>query len=625
MEEPGVGAAARGRQILGERVAASFAALREALEADVAPEAVRRARGVRRVVTTGLGSSAAHARFLAHQIESLADVPARFVSTTDFLLGRRRPAQDELLAVFSQGLSRNARYALCDPSGWGDCVVFTAAGDDASDDVRAWLDLLRDAGATIVRFPGENEYGTLLRVVGPVTAYASALRYAEAFAAERSLARGAPEPLDVDALCGRVESAGERLDAALASIDDRDPFDAPIVLLAAGSYAEIVDNLRFKWMEGLLRPVPPVWDLLHFAHGPFQQIHASEVTLIALTGNPSAAEQDLLDRIQRMLVPERHRLIQFPASLDPPLAIFEHEAFFNALVLRRLEVDGVNQVDWPGQDRDRPIYELGPELPSAANLSGSRESPRAQDLSSLTWPELEAALDAGVRTAVVPLGATEQHGPHLPFATDVWIADELGRRFCEAVPEAVRLPALAIGCSTEHMAFPGTLSLRPDTLRSVLDDLLASLRDHGFERAFVFTAHGGNVALLREAIPDLAATHAPLEVIAFTDHRALTNRLHVICKQYGVSPEAAGHHAGEIETSILSALRPQNVRRTQIGAGHLHGDAETQHLFYPSLRDNAPNGTVGDPRSASAQRASDYLDAWTDELVALYRRAGQLA
>ena len=94
MEEPGVGAAARGRQILGERVAASFAALREALEADVAPEAVRRARGVRRVVTTGLGSSAAHARFLAHQIESLADVPARFVSTTDFLLGRRRPAQD---------------------------------------------------------------------------------------------------------------------------------------------------------------------------------------------------------------------------------------------------------------------------------------------------------------------------------------------------------------------------------------------------------------------------------------------------------------------------------------------------------------------------------------------------
>src|SRR5690349_18209492 len=115
--------------------------------------------------------------------------------------------------------------------------------------------------------------------------------------------------------------------------------------------------------------------------------------------------------------------------------------------------------------------------------------PAERRLERLTWPELERLLARGVRTAVLPLGAMEQHGCHLPFATDTWIADALAERFCARVEEAIACPAVPFGCSTEHMAFPGTLSLSTATLSAVLTDLLVSCRRHGFERVFLFSGH----------------------------------------------------------------------------------------------------------------------------------------
>jgi creatinine amidohydrolase len=87
-----------------------------------------------------------------------------------------------------------------------------------------------------------------------------------------------------------------------------------------------------------------------------------------------------------------------------------------------------------------------------------------------------------------------------------------------------------------------------------------------------------------------------------------------------IAPEIAGHHAGEAETSILLALRPDAVRTGALAAGHTARVADPQTLFYPSLRDHAPSGTVGDPRGASASRAAAYLDAWADLLAADYER-----
>ena len=89
-----------------------------------------------------------------------------------------------------------------------------------------------------------------------------------------------------------------------------------------------------------------------------------------------------------------------------------------------------------------------------------------------------------------------------------------------------------------------------------------------------------------------------------------------------MSPEQSGHHAGEFETSIIAALRPEAVRYSQLAEGLVEGVTDAQRLFYPSLRENAANGVVGDPRGARAERGRVYLQSWIEALVECYRADG---
>ena len=95
--------------------------------------------------------------------------------------------------------------------------------------------------------------------------------------------------------------------------------------------------------------------------------------------------------------------------------------------------------------------------------------------------------------------------------------DELVRRLCARLDDAIGAPVVPIGCSSEHLGFPGTLSVGADTLGRWLHDLLASAARHGFETAFVFSAHGGNTEPLRALAPGLARELAPLRVLSFAD------------------------------------------------------------------------------------------------------------
>jgi creatinine amidohydrolase len=260
-------------------------------------------------------------------------------------------------------------------------------------------------------------------------------------------------------------------------------------------------------------------------------------------------------------------------------------------------------VAWPGRGADGPLYALA-------------DRPADRRLARSVWPALERRTP---RVAIVPLGATEQHGPHLPFATDTLVADALATRLAARLDGAVALPALPVGCSREHLGFPGTLDVTPATLVAVLADVLRSLARHGVEEAFVFSAHGGNAATLRDAVPALRAAAPALRVHVASDLDALTARLHAEAARFGVSPEAGGHHAGEIETSIMLALHPELVDVAAFAPGHVAPTADAQALFYPDLRPSAPAGTVGDPRGASALRGARYLEAWVELLEATLR------
>jgi creatinine amidohydrolase len=598
-----------GHQRLEARIRALPAALRDGARACPAPPVSRAIVAGDAIVTTGIGTSGAHARFLAEIWNARIPIPARFTPPSALLATPPPEASHRTLVLFSQGLAPNARLLLRHRASWRHIVVLTAATEDgarrAGDDVKAeFLADLRTTGVDLLPFvAGENEYDTLVRVTGAMAGYWGALQLVESIVP--SMPGRAP---DLDAICAAIAAAPARLAALDPPIDPAWLATAP-AFLTTGTYGAMVENLRLKVLEGMLLPAPPIWDLLDVAHGPYQQAFDGPATLLALTRPDAPGEDDLLGRLGAMLDPARHRLVRLAATLPAPFAVFEHEALVNELLLRGIAARGIDQVDWPGRGKDAPLYALDRETPLR---SGHR-------LADLTWPELEALLAAGPRTAVIPLGATEQHGPHLPFATDTWIADALARRLCARFDDAVQCPTLSVGCSREHLDFPGTLDVRDATLHAMLADLVASLCRHGFARAFVFSAHGGNYAALRAMLPALRAAAAPMRVDAFTDLDGLTAALHEAGAALGVDAGAAGHHAGEVETSMLLGLRPGAVRSAAIAPGLVARVDDPQALFYPSLRPNAPSGAVGDARGASGAHAARYLEVWSALLASAYR------
>jgi creatinine amidohydrolase len=616
--------AARAR--LRARFAAVPALVRQTLEAPL-PALPFDPRALRRVRVTGIGASESHARALAWLLAERLELDAHYTPAGALLSGRLEGCERDALVVFSQGLSPNARFALSAPGCWRGVLLVTAVSRTGAGAERAaWLDALESAGVGFVRFPPENEYDSLVRVQGPLTGLAAALGVARAFgfALGRDDAVESAAPAEVGA---RIAAAEPTLEAALAGTSSA-ALERMRVLLASGGYTALCSNLRLKLLEGLLEPLPPAWDLLEFAHGPFQQCFEDPLCLLLLSRRDAPEESLWLARLREMLEPDRHALVTLPATLPGLYALFEHDALLDALMLRLQDARGADPSSWPGRGREAPLFEASPRPESVAAAGEASAGAGARELAGLRWPELEPALARGA-TAVVPLGALEQHGPHLPFATDAWIADALAARVCARVPGCVALPALAFGCSPEHAAFPGTLSLREQTFAAVLADLVASLARHGFARVFLFSAHGGNAAPLRAALPDLqaaardaAALHgrpAP-RVLAHADLAGLTGALQRAAAAQGIGPAEAGHHAGEVETSLLLALRPGAVRRDAFAPGRLAPQRDAQALFYPDLRANAPDGTVGDPRPADAARGARYLETWTDELVACLER-----
>lgn len=251
----------------------------------------------------------------------------------------------------------------------------------------------------------------------------------------------------------------------------------------------------------------------------------------------------------------------------------------------------------------------GPGLPTGRRL----------DLRSTR--DVADALAAGAATLVVPLGSTEQHGAHLPLGTDTLIADALAERFCARHPDAWALPALPLGCADEHMGFAGTMSLSEATLHAVVGDVLRSAAVHGFARGFVFSAHGGNVGALERLAEALVRDGVGLDVCVFSDLRRVAEAQARVAAEYGISAEAAGHHAGEWETSVVAALAPEAVDLDAARPGVLADAGTAGTLFYPRLDAKAPGGVVGDPTGADATRAEAYLGAWVDVLDAVWADA----
>jgi creatinine amidohydrolase len=237
-----------------------------------------------------------------------------------------------------------------------------------------------------------------------------------------------------------------------------------------------------------------------------------------------------------------------------------------------------------------------------------------RDWTDIHWPDF-AGSGAERWIAVLPLAATEQHGPHLPVGTDVMIAQAYLARVRELLADAAPvtfLPIQPVGISTEHIDYPGTLTLPTEVALKTWLALGESVARAGIKKLVMVTSHGGNSAAMSLVAQDLRASHGLLVVTTGWSRLSGTEGL--------FSAQEVGHgiHGGAAETSIMLARYKQHVRGEAIADFRSSGIAMAKDYRWLSThrpapfawqtQDLHPSGAAGDATQASAEKGERLLD-----------------
>ncbi|MCW4050368.1 MAG: creatininase family protein [Candidatus Bathyarchaeota archaeon] len=241
------------------------------------------------------------------------------------------------------------------------------------------------------------------------------------------------------------------------------------------------------------------------------------------------------------------------------------------------------------------------------------------DIADMTSPEIKEAIENGYKTAVFAVGSNEQHGPCLTVSTDTILGDVLAYNVAEKLGNALKAPTINVGCSEHHMMFPGTITLRKETLHMVLKDYVTSLARHGFKKIIILPSHGGNFAPLQEVSKELKAIDQNVDVVAYTDLIGFVDYIMATSTDLGVSKEDSGAHAGEAEVSMMMYAKPSSVREELTGdaKGYIGAFDEeaTQKIFTHGIAALSPIGVLGDPKQASKEHGERYINDLTDAIV----------
>ncbi len=234
-------------------------------------------------------------------------------------------------------------------------------------------------------------------------------------------------------------------------------------------------------------------------------------------------------------------------------------------------------------------------------------------LERLTWKGAREAFK-GANVALIPVGSTEQHGPHLPLGTDFLIARRLAE---EAAREtgAICTPVVPVGISEHHRQFWGTLWVPPAALRAYLHGIAQALAYHGVKRLIFVNGHGGNTAALQELARSLRAEG--IYALSWQWWWAVAELSQVLFP-------GGGSHAGEAETSVAMALFPELVDQSALeeaaaGAGPGWGITKFGIDVAFDTHDFSASGAVGDPRRAERAKGEQLYRAALQELIGLIR------
>jgi len=223
-------------------------------------------------------------------------------------------------------------------------------------------------------------------------------------------------------------------------------------------------------------------------------------------------------------------------------------------------------------------------------------------LEEMSWPQIEAAQKES-RTVILPVGAIEEHGPHLPTITDTIQAMEVARAVAEE--RGVFLaPPIYYGVCRSTRGFPGTITVGHDALRGYVRDLLISFADSGFSRVMILTGHAGgqHMAALEEA---------GQMAVEERDFRVSVVSLYDLIDLCAAETPHDGH-AGEVETSLMMVIRPDLVKGRPDG----HFPKRPRFMIMKDVRHLMGNGIMGNPVPASQQKGKQFFEMAVDGVKA---------
>jgi creatinine amidohydrolase len=253
------------------------------------------------------------------------------------------------------------------------------------------------------------------------------------------------------------------------------------------------------------------------------------------------------------------------------------------------------------------------------------------------WADLTtrdfAALDATRTVAVLPLGATEQHGPHLPLGVDTRLADGIVAAMLPLLPRdasVLVLPTQAIGLSPEHARFAGTLTLSAETLIRMWKEIGAGVARAGIKKLVFFNAHGGHVGAMDIVARELREAHDLIVYSVSWFNLPLGDA----GAQFDADEHRFGVHAGEIETSMVLALHPDLVRmqaaedfasasQQRVGEYAILGNGKSAKLGW-AMQDYNAQGAAGNAAAATATKGRAVVETAARQLALLLAEVARL-
>ena len=238
-------------------------------------------------------------------------------------------------------------------------------------------------------------------------------------------------------------------------------------------------------------------------------------------------------------------------------------------------------------------------------------------MENMNSKDIKEAINRGFKTVIVAIGSTEQHGPYLPLKTDTLIGDSWAYGVAKKLGKILQAPTIGTGYSAHHLAFCGTISLKPSTLKAIIHDYVESFEKSGFKTVILLPSHGGNFSFVQETINELKNKYTKMKIVGYTDLEEFLNFQMKLASGFGITEEESGAHAGEYETSLLLALSEDLVIKERFSPGYLGplGKEEVKIILEKGMPALSSTGVLGDPRKSTPERGNAYLEKTIDHIA----------